>query len=212
MCKATAKDYTGPQVRDKETFVKKSLWLHGDKYDYGRVVYVRSRDKIEITCPKHGTFHQTPNDHLNGKGCVGCAIDARGASHSYDTQAFVKQACKVHGSRYDYSEVEYTNSRMKVVIICPDHGRFSQEPSNHVQGASCLSCAVATRAEARRNKSDVNFVVDSQAVHGNRYDYSKTVYQSARVKVSIICPAHGEFKQTPNSHLSGNGCPVRATS
>ena len=44
-------------------------------------------------------------------------------------------------------------------------------------------------------------------IHKDKYDYSKVVYQGATKKVCIICPIHGDFWQTPSSHLSGCGCP-----
>lgn len=52
-----------------------------------------------------------------------------------------------------------------------------------------------------------SFIDKAKLKHGNKYDYSKTLYKRANEKVIIICPKHGEFLQTPNSHLNGNGCP-----
>jgi len=53
------------------------------------------------------------------------------------------------------------------------------------------------------------FIARSVAIHGSKYDYSKAVYVNARTKLKIICqhPKHGFFYQTPNTHLSGSGCP-----
>ena len=52
-----------------------------------------------------------------------------------------------------------------------------------------------------------NFIEKAKAVHGGKYDYSKTEYVNVRTKVCIICPEHGEFWQRPGSHLRGIGCP-----
>lgn len=52
-----------------------------------------------------------------------------------------------------------------------------------------------------------NFIEKAREIHSNKYDYSKVVYQNNYTKVYIICPEHGEFLQTPNNHLNGNGCP-----
>lgn len=41
--------------------------------------------------------------------------------------------------------------------------------------------------------------------HSNKYDYSKAVFINTRTKMTIICPEHGEFGQTPGSHLF-HGC------
>ena len=45
-------------------------------------------------------------------------------------------------------------------------------------------------------------------VHKDKFDYSLVIYKTARDYVTIICSIHGEFKQTPNNHLNGKGCPI----
>ena len=50
------------------------------------------------------------------------------------------------------------------------------------------------------------FIERARKVHGDKYDYSKVEYVNNRVKICIICPIHGEFWQTPNAHLNGQGC------
>lgn len=56
-------------------------------------------------------------------------------------------------------------------------------------------------------KSIDRFIEDAKEIHGNRYDYSKAEYVHSHTPLTIICPEHGEFQQTPNSHLQGKGCP-----
>jgi very-short-patch-repair endonuclease len=51
------------------------------------------------------------------------------------------------------------------------------------------------------------FIERSKIIHGDKYDYSLVNYEKSLTKVTIICPTHGEFTQTPNSHLNKNGCP-----
>jgi len=46
------------------------------------------------------------------------------------------------------------------------------------------------------------FKSKARQVHGNKYDYSKSIYKGARVKVHIICPIHGDFYQTPFEHVN----------
>ena len=52
------------------------------------------------------------------------------------------------------------------------------------------------------------FVRKAREAHGDKYDYSKVDYKTNKDKVCIICPEHGEFWQTPNRHLSDDGCPL----
>ena len=54
-------------------FISKARLVHGDKYDYSQTEYVTARRKVEIICPIHGSFFQTPNSHLSQKhGCRKC--------------------------------------------------------------------------------------------------------------------------------------------
>jgi len=47
--------------------------IHGDKYDYSKVKYIKARAKVCIVCPTHGDFWQRVDNHLRGNGCPGCA-------------------------------------------------------------------------------------------------------------------------------------------
>ena len=65
-----------------------------------------------------------------------------------------------------------------------------------------------------KQKTTEQFIKESKTIHGDKYDYSKTVYNKAQKKVIITCHLtdkngneHGDFEQTPNSHLCGRGCP-----
>ena len=52
------------------------------------------------------------------------------------------------------------------------------------------------------------FIEKAQKIHNNKYDYSKVEYVNVKTKVCIICPEHGEFWQSPDSHINGkSGCP-----
>lgn len=118
---------------------------------------------------------------------------------------FIKRSRKVHGNKYDYSEVVYVNAITKVIIKCPDHGKFLQKPGGHSSGHGCKKCAdIAVGDRARDNKKD--FIKKSRQVHGDKYDYSKVRYKGGSIKVTIKCPNHGEFIQSPLLHKRGHGC------
>ena len=59
--------------KTKEQFIEDAHRVHGDKYDYSKVEYKTSKDKVCIVCPIHGEFWQTPNDHLSGHSCRRCS-------------------------------------------------------------------------------------------------------------------------------------------
>jgi len=58
-----------------------------------------------------------------------------------------------------------------------------------------------------RRLNTTEFLARSQAVHGDKYDYSASEYVTARSKLKIICPKHGAFFQVPQHHMKGIGCP-----
>ncbi len=122
------------------------------------------------------------------------------------TQEFIEKSIQKHGTKYDYSLVEYLGSNKKVKIICPDHGVFEQLATQHIQGRGCPECG---RKQA--NKSNMltqeKFIERSTIKHNGKYDYSKVKYVNAKTKVIIICSDHGEFEQRANIHLFGQGCP-----
>jgi hypothetical protein len=62
----------------------------------------------------------------------------------------------------------------------------------------------------KSKKALMNFVERAKAVHGEKNDYSLVRYRGASKRVTIICKKHGDFEQTPTSHLSGKGCPYCA--
>jgi very-short-patch-repair endonuclease len=187
---------------DTNTFIQKAKKIHGDVYDYSLVNYENNSTPVEIICPEHGSFFKSPQNHLKGQGCPKCTEETnyRGSSQKYGDEEFIKKSQELHGDKYDYSKVEYKNSRVPVLIGCPEHGFFPQQPSSHLSGVGCPKCA-------GKDKTKEEFIKQAKEVQGDKYDYSEVDYKGARTKVKIICPKHGEFLQTPNQHLGGNGCP-----
>ncbi len=192
---------SGREKLTTESFIEKAKKVHGDKYDYSKVVYKNHMTKVCIICPKHGEFWQRPNGHLRGAGCLACGIEYRNSKLALTKEEFLKRSRKAHGNKYDYSEVNYVNSSTKVCIVCPIHGKFYQFPIDHYKGCGCPSCA------GNKKLDEIGFYEGARHFHGDKYDYSKVVFKTSMEKVCIICPKHGEFWQTPYNHaLKGYGC------
>jgi DNA G:T-mismatch repair endonuclease len=121
-----------------EQFIQKAKEVHGDKYDYSKVEYVNMTSNVKIICMYHGEFFQTPVNHIHLKsGCLECSYNDKRLT----TEQFIQKAKEVHGNKYDYSKVEYVNMKVKVKIICPEHGEFWQNPNAHiVSKAGCIKC------------------------------------------------------------------------
>lgn len=183
-------------------FIEKAKIVHGDRYDYSKVVYINPKEKVCIICPIHGEFWQKPYNHLNGQGCGKCRYELLSSKHKKATSKWIEEVRKVHGDKYNYSKVEYKSCQEKVCIICPTHGEFWQRPLSHLQGQGCPHC------NGNANKNTELFIKEAIKVHNDKYDYSKVEYKNNKTKVCIICPKHGEFWQTPQKHLNNRGCPI----
>ena len=124
--------------------------------------------------------------------------------HKLTTQEFIDRANKIHQYKYDYSLVDYKHSKEKVKVICQIHGLFNIRPVDHlIDEVGCVLCNNPNRIPLGKEK----FVEKANKVHNNKFDYSLVEYKNNDTKVKIICPNHGIFEQTPQSHLKQNvGC------
>jgi len=192
-----------------DEFIEKAIKKHGDKYDYSKVEYTGSHNKVCIICSEHGEFYQSATNHLSGNGCKKCAYQYSHGKYRLTTlETFLLQAKEIHGDKYDYSNVNWKNTYTKIAIICPTHGEFNQIPQSHIRlKCGCRKCGREI-AKSKVNKYNTEyFIKHAKKTHGDKYDYSKTECFNATDKVEINCPIHGKFKQIANQHLNGHGCP-----
>jgi len=189
-----------------EKFIKESIELHGEMYDYSKVEYKNYNENVIILCKEHGEFEQTPSNHLKGTRCPLCSIIKGGLLRRKTTEEFIRECIKIHGDKYDYSKVQYNKASENVIIICKEHGEFLQTPSNHLTGKLC--CPICLKLlKGKWNSSNTNeFIEKANKIHGDTYDYSNVIYINAVDYINILCKIHGIFMISPNSHLNGSGC------
>lgn len=140
-------------------FVDLAKQVHGEHYDYTFSNYKQSREHIEIVCNKCGNhFFQSPNSHLNGKGCPYCAIQEQSLIKRHTTEQFIQKAQKVHGNRYSYEKTTYVKDNMPVTITCSKHGDFKQIANAHLRGCGCPHCNIS------RGEEKVMFCLDKMGM------------------------------------------------
>ena len=186
--------------------------IHNNKYDYSKVNYTNNHTKVYITCPIHGGFYQSPYCHSKGQECKKCGNAKIRNKLLSNKKEFVNKSNIIHNNKYDYSKFIYKNAISKSIIICPIHGEFLQRPNEHLRMTEgCPKCGIIKCNITKRKLgiiySNDEYIKKVRLVHGNKYDYSKVSYENSHKKICIICKKHGDFFQTPNSHLNGNGCP-----
>jgi hypothetical protein len=112
---------------------------------------------------------------------------------------FIRRSTIMHRGRYLYPRCYYINNKKKVIITCSNHGDFEQLPSNHLRGNGCSKCGM-------HQHDTEEFVNAASVLHNGKYIYTHVAYINNTTEVTIGCPDHGWFQQTPNSHLNGRGC------
>ena len=179
----------------------------GNNYEFSLEEYNDTGSKVILKCKKCGnTFKRKYNTLIYNHSCPYC----NGTAKVQNTAWFIEKAKEVHGDKYDYSEAEYCGTDKKVTVIChekdefgEEHGAFMVTPHAHIGSmkSGCPKCS------GKYKTSTDEFIKKARRVHGDKYNYEKTVYLRALSPVIITCPEHGDFKQKPNGHLSGQGCP-----
>ncbi|MDB9771923.1 hypothetical protein OAC11_03870 [Alphaproteobacteria bacterium] len=69
---------------------------------------------------------------------------------SLDTESLIIKFVKIHGDNFDYSKVIYEGLTSKVIIICPEHGEFLQQPRLHLRGSN--GCKICIQKRKKRKQ------------------------------------------------------------
>ena len=189
----------GSKKLTTENFIQRSSKVHDNKYRYEKSIYKNNNSKLIVTCPLHGDFNQLSHDHLKGHGCEKCRRDLIKSIHQEKrkgTSEFICEAKLIHGNKYEYDKCEYIRSGIPTTIICPEHGEFQQIPYVHLSGHGCSACVGV------KPHTLASFIEKANQIHNEKYNYSKSIYVNYTTKLTINCPIHGEFEQTPAEHLS----------
>ena len=111
-------------------------------------------------------------------------------------------------NKFNYSQWNFISYKDKIKLICNDCGtEFEITPDNLLNcEIGCPVCAEKSRIDKRTYTTE-EFIIKSKEIHGDIFDYSFVKYEGNKIPVTIICPKHGEFHQTPKEHLRGHGYP-----
>ena len=192
--------------KHQQSFMDKLEEVNAGRYDLSEVVYTGSKKKITLICPIHGKFEIRADAFLAGQGCRKCA-DERRKKPLYSTDEFIEKAKLIHGDKYDYTKTKYTGWNNKCIITCPIHGDFEITPNHYLSGEGCKKCGIERRSKYRGLGINA-FVEKSNIIHNGRYKILSNEWINEKTPIKLLCPIHGEFEQTPDSHLHGAGCPA----
>lgn len=180
-------------------WVKKVSKLHLNKYIYPEKYHgeFSSNAIVGITCPKHGIWLQRASSHSGGNGCKKCHIESRRMSKD----EFVMKAREIHGGKYDYSNVVFTNNKEYIEIICPVHGKWRTKPNQHLSMKSgCPRCRESygeRKISTILDKLGIEYIREYK-ISGYNYRYDFYI-----PKINILIEHHGKQHYKPVDRFGG---------
>lgn len=138
---------------------------------------------------------------------------------------FIQKSKNKFGNRYTYENTLYVACKTDIIITCRIHGDFNIKPTNHLSSAigGCRQCG---HEKSSQNNSEYiysengkivqtlplrqdTFIARCKGVHGDKYDYSQTIYKNSRTKFNVTCSKHGAFQVNLKAHIHREqGCPL----
>lgn len=117
-------------------------------------------------------------------------------------QRMIRHAEKHHPGMDTFELTEYINSHEKVLIKCTNHGLYEMTPNNYINSNSrCKQCWIDAKIQNARD----SFVQKAKIVHPYNLDtYEKVDYKHSRIKVTITCRKHGDYRMRPNNHINNH--------
>lgn len=180
-------------------FKEKAFLRHGDRYDYSLVKYTTCKKYVNIKCTLCGyIFSQTPDNHLQGKGCPRCS-----GNLPYNFQYYKNIYNKIHHNKYEYLDWYKKDDKVYLKVFCSTHKEFNVRHSHHLGGVGCKRCTF----DAKRI-TEKDFLSRLSTIYGDKYHIKDLSNLHFRKELDIYCTEHNiSFTKTVSSLLNGNGCP-----
>ena len=163
--------------KNKNKFIKKALKKFNNKYNYDYIDYKNHYSEIKVICKYHGEYITTPSKHLhtNSKNqCPVCLFEIR-------KNKVLKKFKKIHGERYDYSQMDFKRTNKKIKIICNEHGIFYMTPDNHIAGKNCNKC-VKYNPKFVKGKKAYLYLLKINLENDVAIKFGKTHYLKKRIQ------------------------------
>ena len=184
----------------EEEFKNKASIVHKGKYVYDNVYFVNKTTKVDILCPIHGIFSQTPKNHLGGQGCPECgkiyAMEWRKGNY----ENFNGKLKERFGDEFEtpFIEKEYENEKSKVTIVCKRCGQVYNVEAAYILSPrfnGCTECRYKYSFDdlIKKNKT-ANEIVKFEGYKDSRKD-----------TVTMVCTEHGEYETRVSTLLDGRG-------
>lgn len=183
-------------------FIERLKSIHGNKYDYTKIVYKNNKIPVEIICPTHGTWWATPSNLLKGCGCKICSTKEAWKSRNdrITTEIFIDRCNIMHDNKYDYSLVNYVNPSSIIIIICNIHGNFETTALNHLYNKSgCPDCGIMSGRLTKAAKGGTH--PDDTESYKSYYNRVRKITESNYTKYKHIINPNNLKRSRTDYHL-----------
>ena len=180
--------------KSKEEFENDARKIHGDKYDYSKVVYNGAEVDTCIICPKHGEFLQTPHNHLKGHGCPDCMAEKLSKIKFKNTEWFKERAKRINGDKDDFSKAIYRGTKSDITIICHKHGEYTTTPNDYLNGHRCPYCKSSTLENTVKRFLEENGIEFEYQKHFNWLGLQSLDFYLPKYNIGIECQGLQHFK------------------
>ena len=193
MCGKTNKSNT-------DIYIRKVKLKHGaNKFNFEKTNYIGSNDIVEVYCNVcQDDFRICANKLLNGRGCQRCGYNIMSQKAKYTKEDFIKKSVEFHGENiFNYSLVNYIDSKTKVTIICNKCNKnYEIEPRSHYN-TGCTKCNHMTSKPAREWIKYISYNKNIQHFDSDEGEYKipNTNYKADGYNkdTNTIYEFHGDF-------------------
>lgn len=219
--KRSTKKYT------QQEFIDKAKSIHGDKYDYSKVVYVNNKTRITLICPKHGEFTIRPFNHIvSGDGCSACRYEAKYDLKYYIDKLLAKYPNLNISKNQDLTEKVKRRELGNILLSCPMHGDYKvklkwliDNTGKTDRGNIALKCPKCYKKELEKKREDKleearealrksrDIEKEVYDKFGNKYELITKDYKSPTMKLTLKCEKHGYFLINLLKLEESEGCP-----
>ena len=189
-----------------DTFIKQVQEV-SPEYDYSKVVYKHCKEKVEVICKEHGSFHTTPNHLLKGCGCMKCYDARRGKSLKLTYDKFKKKLLEQDKGHLSIKDEDFKDSNSPLVFTCSIHGvQETNKAYNLIESIyGCPKCG----NKIGSSKNIIPLEEIKKKLFNKFRDKVSIVdssYISSTTEATFICQEHGEYKNIVTNVL-GNKYP-----
>ena len=196
--------------------ISKPKEYYSDKIKKLNLLYnildINGGDSITMSCEKHGIFLTSFTLLKRSKkhSCPKCIKENSTQGSKKDTTSFKICAINVHGDKFNYDNVEYTDHKTEVNISCNKCGtNFFQKPCTHLSGKGCTVCWTIKNREAKTyNRISIESISEKcKTIYGNTLDFSETECVTSNEKFKVFCKKCNSYFEQYKGHITrGVGC------